>query len=104
MKKHWILKHYHIYTIFFFPIWKWEKNDSRWNRRKYRVCEISLLKQPLVSVCKNEQLHVGIIDLQSSVFVGVSARKSAGKMLDFILTPLPSPLLACFMKDLTKLI
>lgn len=65
-----------------------------------------LSEQPLagISVCKNEQLDVGILDVQTSVFVGVSARKSAGKMLDSILTPLPSPQLTCFMKDLTKLI
>lgn len=65
-----------------------------------------LWKEPLAetSECKNEQLHLGVTDLQTLVSVGVSARKSAGKTLDFILTPQLSPRLAWFMKDLAKLI
>lgn len=55
-------------------------------------------------VCKNEQLHVGTADLQTSELVAASARKSAGKTLDCLLPPLPSSQLACLMKDLTKLI
>lgn len=65
-----------------------------------------LWKEPLagISECKNEQLHLGVLDLQTLVSVGVSARKSAGKAPGFILTPLFSPQLVWFMKDLAKLI